>query len=218
MRARFDEQLTELNNELIAMGMLIEEAIRDATRALETRDAALARQVAGNDRAINEKEREIESLCLKLLLMQQPVARDLRQISAALKMIADLERIGDNAANISEMGEYLADQPYIKELEIIPKMAKATSRMVTGSIDAFVKKDIGLAQAVIAQDDEVDALYAQTRRELIALVHENVENGEGAFDLLQIAKYFERIGVHAENVAEWVIFSITGKHKNRQVL
>jgi phosphate transport system protein len=157
-------------------------------------------------------------MCFKLLLHQQPVAGDLRQVSTALKMITDMERIGDHASDISELCIYLAGQTYIKRLEHVSSMANGTIRMVKESIDSFVKKDLTLAQAVIAYDDVVDDLYYTIKKELIGLVHENVDNGEQAFDLLQIAKYYERIGDHAVNIAEWVIFSITGKHKNKQVL
>lgn len=218
MRSRFDEQLAQLNNDLIEMGALVESAIAKATKALTEQNANLAKEVLAGDEAVDEKEKEIESLCLKLFLNEQPVARDLRQISTALKMITDMERIGDQAADISEICVYLADRAYIKKLEHIPNMAKATIQMVTDSIDAFVKKDLALAQAVIAHDDIVDDLYLQIKKDMIRLVHENAENGEQAFDLMQIAKYYERIGDHAENIAEWVIFSITGMHKDTQVL
>jgi phosphate transport system protein len=218
MRSRFDEQLNTLNNSLIEMGALIECAIAKATKALTGQDTALAREIMNSDNVIDEKEKDIESQCLKLLLSQQPVARDLRQISTALKMITDMERIGDQAADISELCIYLAGQPYIKKLEHIPMMAEATIKMVTDSIDAYVKKDLALAQSVIDHDDVVDNLYVQIKRDLIALIHEDVQNGEQAFDLLQISKYYERIGDHATNIAEWVIFSITGQHKDKQVL
>lgn len=218
MRSRFDEQLTELNNNLIEMGALVEHAIARATKALIAQDAAEARVIMQGDVVIDEKEKEIESLCLKLLLNQQPVARDLRQISTALKMITDLERIGDHAADISEICLYLAGQEYIKKLEHIPQMAEVTIKMVTDSIDAYVRKDLELAEAVMACDDKVDELYLTVKKDLIELVHHDVSNGEQAFDMMQIAKYYERIGDHAENVAEWVIFSITGKHKDKQIL
>jgi phosphate transport system regulatory protein PhoU len=213
MRSRFDEQLTELNNKLIEMGALIENAIAQATKALVEQNTELAKKIMNNDCVIDDKEGEIESLCLKLLLNQQPVAKDLRLISAALKMITDMERIGDQAADISEICVYLASEPYIKKLEHIPQMADATIKMVTDSIDAFVKKDMELAQSVIAFDDVVDDMYVTVKKDLIELVHKDVKNGEQAFDLLQIAKYYERIGDHAVNIAEWVIFSMTGRHK-----
>jgi phosphate transport system protein len=218
MRNRFDEQLSKLNNNLIEMGALVEEAIGKATVAFETQDGDLARAVMASDDLVDSKEKDIETQCLKLLLSQQPVARDLRQISTALKMITDLERIGDHAIDISELTLFLANETYILDPAAIPAMAAITQKMVTGSIDAFVKKDLELAAQVIDQDDEVDDLFRQTKEALILLVHENAGCGEQAFDLLQIAKYYERIGDHAVNVAEWVIFSITGKHKNAQVL
>jgi phosphate transport system protein len=218
MRGRFDEQLSELNNTLIEMGALIERAISRATHALMSQDADEARAVIENDEIINAMERDIESTCLRLILRQQPVARDLGQVSTALKMITDMERIGDHAADISELCMYLADQDHIKKLEHIQQMAEAAGKMVTESIDAFVKKDAELARAVIAHDDVVDSLFSIVKKDMIALVHENAENGEQAFDLLQIAKYYERIGDHAVNIAEWVIFSITGIHKDKQVL
>jgi len=218
MRSRFNEQLIQLNNSLIEMGALIEHAIAGATKALVSQDAETARAIIDGDGVIDEKEKEIEGLCLKLILNQQPVARDLRQISTALKMITDMERIGDQAADISELCVFLSSQRYIKKLEHIPQMAEATIKMVTDSIDAFVKKDLELAQAVIDYDDVVDDLYVAVKKDLIELVHSDVKTGEQAFDLLQIAKYYERIGDHAVNIAEWVIFSITGKHKDKQVL
>lgn len=218
MRSRFEEELVVLNENLIQMGALIERAISNATKALIEQDADLARQVMGGDNIIDEKEKDIESKCLKLLLRQQPVAKDLRQISTALKMITDMERIGDQAADISEICIYLAPQTYIKKLEHVPQMAQATVKMVTDSIDAYVKKDLALAESVIAYDDVVDELYVKIKEDLVLLVHKDVNNGEQAFDLMQIAKYYERIGDHAVNIAEWVIFSITGKHKEKQVL
>ena len=218
MRSRFDEQLTILNNSLIEMGAMIEQAISKATNALISQDIIIAEEVIESEVEINEKEKEIESICLKLILNQQPVARDLRQISSALKMITDMERIADQAADISEICIYLAEQEYIKKLEHIPQMANATIKMVSDSIEAFVKKDLKLSQSVIDYDDVVDALYILVKKDLINLIHEDVSNGEQAFDLLQIAKYYERIGDHAVNIAEWVIFYITGNHKNKQIL
>lgn len=218
MRSRFDEQLTQLNNSLIEMGALIEQAIAKAVKAFEEQDVESAQKIIESDDIINDKEKEIEGLCLKLLMNQQPVARDLRQVSTALKMITDMERIGDQAADISELCVYLAGREYIINLRHIPQMATATIKMVTDSIDAFVKKDLALAQAVIAADNVVDDLFDIVKKEMIQLIHADVQNGEQAVDLLQIAKYFERIGDHAVNIAEWVIFSITGRHKDTQVL
>lgn len=213
MRNRFDSQLEKLNNSLIEMGGLVEQAIGNANSALITQNAEQAEKNIKFDSVINEKEREIEGLCMKLLLQQQPVARDLRLISAVLKMITDLERIGDHAQDISEIVLFLSSQKYIKKLEHISRMAQITAKMVTDSIDAFVKRDIMLAQRVCDTDDTVDELFVTVKNELISLINENVKNGEQAMDFLMIAKYFERIGDHAVNVGEWVIFSITGKHK-----
>jgi len=218
MRTRFDEQLTQLNNTLIEMGALVEHAIACATKALENQDITEAQKIMENDKVIDDKEKEIESLCLKLLLNQQPVARDLRQISTALKMITDMERIGDHASDISELCMHLAGQEFIKKLVHIPQMAVAAIKMLSESIDAYVQKDIDLAKSVIAYDDVIDDLFITVRTDLIRLVHEDVKNGEQAFDLMQIAKYYERIGDHATNIAEWVIFSITGQHKDKKIL
>ncbi len=218
MRTRFDEQLTQLNNSLIEMGALIENAIANATKALESQDAAAAKSIMERDTVIDDKEKDIEGQCLKLLLSQQPVARDLRLISTALKMITDMERIGDHAADISEICLYLAGQEYISRLDFIPQMALAAIKMVSDSIDAYVKKDMAMAEEVIRHDDVIDELYLKIRSDLIRLVHEDVKNGEQAFDLIQIAKYYERIGDHAVNIAEWVIFSITGQHKNKKII
>ena len=206
MRSRFDEQLALLNQQLIEMGALCEEGIEMASRALTEGDKEFAKQVAPLDSEIDQKERNIESLCLRLLLQQQPVATDLRKISSALKMITDMERIGDQAEDIAEIVQFL-DEP-VKEEALIHKdgqlreMAKATIRMVTESIHAYVKHDIKVAEQVLKEDDIVDEYFAA-----------NPAEGEYALDLLMIAKYFERIGDHAENIAEWVIFMVTGEHK-----
>jgi phosphate transport system protein len=212
MRNKFEEQLAELNNKLIEMGALIERSIAHAIKAMIEQDVVLAQKVIDYDDEIDQKERDIETLCFKLLLQQQPVAKDLRLISAALKMITDMERIGDQAADISQITIYLAKEEYIKQLIHIPQMAEATIKMVTDSINAFVNKDLELARAVSEHDDVVDDLFYTIKSELIALIHENISNGQQALDLLMIAKYFERIGDHAVNIGEWVIFSITGIH------
>lgn len=216
MRSRFDEQLTTLNKELIEMGALCEEAIADAAKALTTADEKTAAKVEPLEAEINQKERDIESLCLKMLLQQQPVARDLRQISAALKMITDLERIGDQASDIAEIITFI-DKKAGVDCEPICLMAEATIRMVTESIDAFVKRDVGIAQQAIAHDDTVDDYFLKVKRSLINMIAQRPADGEHALDLLMIAKYFERIGDHAVNIAEWVIFSVTGVHKGQTV-
>lgn len=216
MRSRFDEQLATLNKELIEMGALCEEAIADAAKALMTADEKTAAKVEPLEAEINQKERDIESLCLKMLLQQQPVARDLRQISAALKMITDLERIGDQASDIAEIITFI-DKKAGVDCEPICLMAEATIRMVTESIDAFVKRDVGIAQQAIAHDDTVDDYFLKVKRSLINMIAQRPADGEHALDLLMIAKYFERIGDHAVNIAEWVIFSVTGVHKGQTV-
>lgn len=213
MRNRFDRQLEELNDELIEMGTMIEKAIETAAKALISQDSELAKTVIEGDEQVDRQERIIENLCLKLLLQQQPVAKDLRLISSALKMITDMERIGDQAADISELTIMLSEAKYIKKLEHIQQMAKETMVMLIESIDAFVNKDMLKAQSVIDADDKVDELFAKVKKELIKMIHEDINCGEQASDLLMIAKYFERIGDHTTNIAEWVIFSITGEHK-----
>lgn len=212
MRNRFDRQLVQLNNELIEMGGMIEKAISDTVKSLVNQDIELASNVIEYDEEIDHQEREIEQLCLKLLLQQQPVAKDLRLISAALKMITDMERIGDHATDISEITIELSKESYIKKLDHIQQMAKETMVMLVQSVEAFVNKDMDKARAVIVHDDVVDDLFNKVKAELIAMIHEDVNAGEQASDLLMAAKYFERIGDHATNISEWVIFSITGQH------
>ncbi|MCL2877062.1 MAG: phosphate signaling complex protein PhoU [Betaproteobacteria bacterium] len=213
MRSQLDEQLQKLNAALIEMGATIECAIERASKALVDRDVNLAREVIEFERKTDEMDRDIESLCLRLLLQQQPVARDLRLISAALKMITDMERIGDQAADIAEIVVMLKGAPYIKRLEHIPEMAKETIWMVKSSIDAFVSRNLTLAEQVITHDDVVDELFVYIKNELITLIEQRVDTGSQALDLLMIAKYLERIGDHAVNIAEWVAFAITGIHK-----
>ena len=216
MRNRFDRQLLELNNELIQMGSLIEKAIELAIAALVKQDVDRAEEAIKFDEEIDQQEKTIESLCMKLLLQQQPVAKDLRLISAALKMITDMERIGDHAADISEMTILMADSAYEKsniDIELVKEMAKETTDMVIKSVDAFVNKDLDLARSVLKQDDMVDELFNRFKHQLILKINENVKNGEQATDMLLVSKYFERIGDHATNIAEWVIYSITGVHE-----
>jgi len=218
MRKKFEAQLADLNKSLIEMGGEIEFAIRNAVKALLEQDVALARQAIAYDDEIDAKEKDIESQCLKLLLQQQPVASDLRLISAALKMITDMERIGDQSADISGITVYLARKPYAYSLDRIQMIAGATIKMIKEAIDAFVIKDLELANSVIGQDDIVDNLYLQIKQDLISLIKEDVDNCEEAFDLMTIAKYFERIGDHAVNIAEWVVFSLTGEHKSNRII
>lgn len=217
MRSKFDEQLAVLKKELISMGSLCEEAIDVASKALLTGNSALAKDVSVLEDEIDEKERTIETMCMRLLLQQHPVARDLRQVSAALKMITDLERIGDQAEDIAEIIRFLEGRTG-SECEAINEMAKATIKMVTKSVDAFVKQDIELARRVIEHDCVVDKLFDKVKISLIEMIGNGLENGEYAIDLMMIAKYFERIGDHATNVAEWVEFSVTGVHKGETEL
>ncbi len=212
MRNRFDEQLYELNRELIEMGAMCEEAIASAAKALTMGDIVLANNVIKQGTAIDQMERDIESRCMKLLLHQQPVARDLRLISAALKMITDMERIGDQAEDIAEIVTFLKRRT-IEGMELIEDMARETIGMVSASVDAFVKKDVALARSVIQQDDVVDDYFSRVKYDVITLIIEKTVDGEFALDLLMIAKYFERIGDHATNIAEWVIYSVTGTHE-----
>ena len=204
MRNRFDRQLLELNNELIEMGSLIEKAIEMAIAALVKQDVERAGDAIKFDEEIDHQEKEIEGLCMKLLLQEEPVARDLRLISGALKMITDMERIGDHAADISEMTILMAGSTYEKsemDIELVKEMAKETTDIVIKSVDAFVSKDLELARHVIKQDDVVDDLFDRFKHQLILKINENVKNGEQATDMLLVAKYFERIGDHATNIA-----------------
>ena len=212
MRNQFDEQLDELNTAMIEMGALCEDAIANTMKAIDDGSDALSEKVIRISAEIDQKEKEIETRCLKLLLQQQPVARDLRQISAALKMITDMERIGDQAEEIAALVRFLGGHGAGNDA-LICEMARRAVNMVTESVDAYVKYDIMLAERVIAEDDEVDARFIQVKAELIDAIAKNPSNGELDLDLLMIAKYFERIADHAVNIAEWVIFAVTGVHK-----
>lgn len=210
MREKYMSQLGQLKELLKEMGQMVERAIEMAIQALISKDISKAKKAIAFDEEIDDKEKEIQNLCLKILLCQQPVAKDLRFVSAALKMITDLERIGDQAADISELAVELSSQENIKNLDHLRQMAEETSYMVIKSIDAYVEYDEQAARDVIGHDDVVDDLFRVIKNELITLINEDMRNGEQAADLLMVAKYFERIGDHATNVAEWVIFSVTG--------
>ena len=215
MRDFFQEQLNALNRELIFMGAACEEIIAMASESLTGYNEELAKKVTVVGAQIDEGYRTIESICLKLLLRQQPVARDLRVISAAMKMITDMERIGDQAEDIVDLIPKMvirADEKYPK----IREMAKATQAMVTEAVDAYVKQDLELARKVMAHDDIVDDYFNRVKKGIIGIIAENPTEGEYALDLLMIAKYFERIGDHCTNIAEWVVFSVTGEHKDCQ--
>ena len=212
MRNKFDHQLEKLNLELITMGALCEDAISASVKGLLDGDDSLFQKAVQTEEEINQKERDIETICMKLLLEQQPVARDLRVISSALKMISDMERIGDQAYDISEIAKFVKDSSVNSRIHI-NDMAIAAIKMVTDSVDSFVKKDVELARRVMAYDDKVDSLFDCVKDELVQLITDDRANGEFCVDLLMIAKYLERIGDHAVNIAEWVEYSITGVHR-----
>lgn len=210
MRSRFDDMLDELNVELIKMGALCEDAISNAIKSV-LEDENLYQNVVELEHEIDQKEGQIEDMCMRMLLMQQPVATDLREVSSALKMISDMERIGDQALDIAEMAKFLRKKnSKLNDLEI---MAKVTTNMVTESIDSFVKSDLELARNVMAKDDEVDKLFLQIKKEIIDMIGSGVADGEYLTDILMVAKYFERIADHATNIVEWVVYSITGLHE-----
>lgn len=212
-RKYYDMELQKLNNELVEMGGLIESAISHSLTALTKKNVAEAEMVEEIEKKINQKEKDIETFCLKLILHQQPVARDLRLISAALKMITDMERIGDQACDVAEICKIISKNSYVHNLEHIIGMADCMNEMVADAINAFVTKDVVLAMSVCKRDDIVDDLFIKVQQDMIKLIKEDSSKGEIALDLMIIAKYFERIGDHATNIAEWVIFSITGNHK-----
>ena len=216
MREQFAKQMEQLHTELIEMGALCEHVIGETYQALMNSDSEVASRIIRQDAAIDLKERDIESLCLKVLLQQQPVASDLRKVSAALKMITDMERIGDQAADIAEIVRTAGSLRAPAQTVQIGEMAQATKKMVTASIDAYVKNDLAIAQKVIADDDNVDRLFDLIRDELAHGIGKGVASVEQSMDILMIAKYFERIGDHATNIAEWVEFSITGHHRGEE--
>lgn len=218
VRSYFDRELAELHADLLRMAQLAEDAIDKSITALQTKDQTLARAVIENDREIDAAERAIESRSLKLLLQQQPVARDLRSISTALKIITDLERIGDQAADIAEISLRFGQYGYLKEVVHIPEMARIASEMVHDSVKAFLSNDADSARAIIARDDEVDDLFNIVKKEISGYILGNTSQADQAIDFLMIAKYLERIGDHATNVAEWVIFHVTGEHKDSKII
>ena len=213
MRNRYDMQLHLLDTQLTHMGELCETAIAKVTQALKEGNTEQAKIVIKEDEEIDQIEKDIERLCLKLLLQQQPVARDLRLISSALKMITDMERIGDQAADIAEITVSMAEVGGTIDLAPIQEMSAITMQMVEKSIGAFVNKDDELATKVIYMDDQVDDCFDSIKMQIINLINKNTEVGEKATDILMIAKYLERIGDHATNIADWVVYSIRGKHE-----
>ncbi len=215
MRAKFDEQLNLLNQEMVQMGMMIEENIQTSIEALVRHNVDMAKEIVQKDVAVDQKQKKIESICFDLLIQQQPVAKDLRTITAAMKMVTDMERIGDHAADISEITAILNNVQDAKNMETIIQMASEALYMLMQSIDAYVKKDIGLANKVIDHDDVVDRLFDQVKEEIIDQIKRDRDEGEYEIDMLMIAKYLERIGDHATNIAEWVIYAFeTNIEKN----
>lgn len=215
MREQFEEQLEELHKKVTEMGSLCEQAISFATDALLGKNESPIKEVFSKDALIDRKEREIEDLCMRLFLHQQPVAKDLRAVSAALKMISDMERIGDQASDIAELSKWISDKSFKSKLSL-GEMAEATRKMVKDSVEAFVKNDAQLVQQVIEADDKVDELFDQVKEEIIGLIQEKGIDAKESIDLLMAAKYFERIGDHAVNIAEWVEYSITGVHSSNE--
>lgn len=217
MRSKFDEQLLELNKEMIEMGNKIVQSIKNAIEALIARDEKMARAIMEGDVEIDHLQKKIEGICFNLLIQQQPVAKDLRNVTAAMKMVTDMERIGDHAADISEMTILMGQGSQIDKFEHISKMATETMIMLNHSIEAYVEKDVIKAKEVIEHDDVVDDLFLEAKEEVIKLILNNPGEGEEATDILMIAKYFERIGDHATNIAEWVIFSLKQKEDADEV-
>ena len=208
MRSKFDEQLRELNDEMIEMGRMIVRSISQAIEALTTQNEELAKKIMESDSDVDHEQKKIENICFTLLIQQQPVARDLRTITAAMKMVTDMERIGDHAADISEMTILMDGKSPVKKFDHIRKMAAETVIMLNQSIEAYVQKDREKAKEVIARDDVVDGLFDDVKTDIINLIQKDRGDGEEALDMLMVAKYFERIGDHATNIAEWVIYSL----------
>ncbi len=216
MRSKFDEQLKTLNNEMIIMSTMIERAIQSAIDAFFTQNVDKAKQIMDDDELVDREQKKIENICFQLLIQQQPVARDLRTITAAMKMVTDMERIGDQAADISELTITMADGPYLMKDEHIRKMAVETMTMLIHAVEAYVEKNVEKAREVIAHDDIVDDLFVKVKSDLIELMRSNKNYEEQAADLLMVNKYLERIGDHATNIAEWVIFSLDDRKENME--
>lgn len=208
MRSKFDEQLAELNREMIEMGRMIVQSITMAIEALTDKDEKRAKSIMEGDVEVDHEQKKIETICFNLLIQQQPVARDLRTVTAAMKMVTDMERIGDHAADISEITIFMGKNSYIEKLNHIREMASETVLMLNRSIEAYVERNQEKAKEVIEHDDIVDSLFDDVKRDIIQLIQKNPEDGQEATDLLMVAKYFERIGDHATNIAEWVLYSL----------
>lgn len=218
MRANFVNKLSELNKKLLSMAAMTEQIIAMSIKSLEEQDTKLARETVEFDAKINEAEREVERICLNLLLQQPVFAEDLRRVSAALKMITDIERVGDQSADIADLNIQLIKKKQTWDLTDISEMARAATQMVNDAIDAYVNDDENLARKVISSDDKIDELFVKTKDKIIDEIAADKANGEKAIDTLMVAKYFERIGDHAVNIAEWVVFSVTGVHKTERIM
>lgn len=216
MRSRFDEQLRLLNDEMSKMGILIEVAIQNAIEALFSQNGEKARQIMQEDDLVDQAQKRIESLCFQLMIQQQPVARDLRNITAAMKMVTDMERIGDHASDIAELTIMMAGRPYPISEENIRKMAAEAVIMLLHSIEAYVERNMEKAKSVIEHDEVVDRLFVKVKTELIQVIREHPDAAEEAADLLMVNKYLERIGDHAANIAEWVIFSLDNRPESKE--
>lgn len=217
-RSTFDKELENLHLDLLRMSAMVQDAIDKAVTALKNQDQELAESVIEGDKEVDNIEKSIEARALRLLLQQQPVARDLRAISTALKIITDIERVGDHAADISEITVRLKGQKFIKELIHIPLMADVAIDMVKQALDAFIHEDEDLAKEVIKRDDVVDNYFEEIKNDLVDLIRSNKDNADQAIDLLMVTKYLERVGDHATNIAEWAIFNVTGLHKDYKVI
>lgn len=217
-RQSFDKEMEHLHTELIKMSALVENAIEMSIKALKNQDYFLAERIIDHDRDIDEMEKLIERKCLELILRQQPVARDLRMVSTALKMVTDLERVGDHASDISEVVIRMKKDNDFRIIEHLPEMAKEAGQMVHNAVSAFVNEDVEQAKRVIANDDVVDELFNKVKDEVAQWLRKSSDNSDQMIDLLLIAKYFERIGDHAENICEWVEFRETGEYKELRML
>ena len=217
MRSKFDEQLAELNKEMVRMGNMIEQSIAKAVNAFYKQDVEQAKKIMEADYEVDQAQKRIENICFNLLIQQQPVARDLRTITAAMKMVTDIERIGDHAADIAEMTILMSGGPAVQNLDHINKMASEAVLMLNWSIEAYVEKDVKKARDVIERDNVVDNLFDQNKKDIIQMILNNPQAGEQVIDLLMVAKYFERIGDHANNIAEWVIYALEPKVEMGQV-
>lgn len=217
-RLSFQKEIENLNVELIKMGALIEQAIEDVIIAFKNKDEGLAKEIIRKDRKIDDMEKIIEGHCLSLILRQQPVAKDLRIVSTALKMVTDMERIGDQAADIAGIIINLEGDHIYEVFEHIPEMARIAKKMVKGAIESFVKSDTELTKKIIEMDDEVDRLFKKVKEDVIEILKKDNDSSDMCVDFLMMAKYFERIGDHAENICEWVEFNETGEYKNSRIL